>query len=524
MTKIIKTEEFSELIKTQSVPLLGMAAMLVARQPENFILTRPLLGNLFSESAQLEELLDTYGAKHNGVWHRFRTQVAIIKNFSEAGYELLHLRHTIQGEAARDQLFSDFRTETGDALNYVRSFIFCAMRRLLTEAELKGWPPPEELCGFDFNEHLPEGRLPRDRKSDATGGSLRQLVIRLATPSLNSTVDIDFLRTADRAYPPEWRHLNFDQINEVSIRALEGKFHNLLSLYDTHVIDFAMESQEPRLPQLRYLLGVLVRLLKVTTIFVHFYERHFKTSATDLFCRPSCTMAGDWYKHILAHYLCRYGYRFMVEVRRMNQEMLQNYAEMDTIDLTVPQYMGFHVRPSTLVSKIVLHYGSQVFIECNNERYDCRNTMDLFRLNGWIDQQKREYASAQLKHLGLESFENRLKLGQMTLKEAIFGVLRLMAGQNIIKILTYPLDFNCGDIVVTAGNCLTTSVQRAVSFLCNNRHIYIIRPVTVKVHGDKRVLQDLKILADASYGENDMGVSIPLPKELDYLNTGREWK
>jgi hypothetical protein len=39
----------------------------------------------------------------------------------------------------------------------------------------------------------------------------------------------------------------------------------------------------------------------------------------------------------------------------------------------------------------------------------------------------------------------------------------------------------------------------------------------VKFKGDKRALDDLKILAEVNYGEDHMGKGIPLPKELSYL-------
>lgn len=39
----------------------------------------------------------------------------------------------------------------------------------------------------------------------------------------------------------------------------------------------------------------------------------------------------------------------------------------------------------------------------------------------------------------------------------------------------------------------------------------------VKFTGDKRVLGDIKLLAESGYGEDSSGNNVPLPKKLAYL-------
>ena len=41
--------------------------------------------------------------------------------------------------------------------------------------------------------------------------------------------------------------------------------------------------------------------------------------------------------------------------------------------------------------------------------------------------------------------------------------------------------------------------------------------ISVTFIGDKRVLNDLQMLAEHGYGEDNFGNNIPLPKELSYL-------
>ena len=41
--------------------------------------------------------------------------------------------------------------------------------------------------------------------------------------------------------------------------------------------------------------------------------------------------------------------------------------------------------------------------------------------------------------------------------------------------------------------------------------------IRVAFIGDQRVLDDLKLLAENGYGEDNYGNNVPLPKELSYL-------
>ncbi|MBW1824887.1 MAG: HPr family phosphocarrier protein, partial [Deltaproteobacteria bacterium] len=42
----------------------------------------------------------------------------------------------------------------------------------------------------------------------------------------------------------------------------------------------------------------------------------------------------------------------------------------EKIEVNIPTYMGFHVRPATLVMKIVKHYGSEMKMQLDDEVYD----------------------------------------------------------------------------------------------------------------------------------------------------------
>ncbi|MBO7741724.1 MAG: hypothetical protein J6S21_04145 [Victivallales bacterium] len=496
--------------------LISNSARIVKEGAEHFELTRPLLSLLQAESMQLEELLDAYGAKSNQNWYRFRMHIAMLKNMSCAGYELLHLRHTCHTYDFEGTL-KNFERDTDGALQYVTSFLFCALKHLLNDTQSFNWPPPEEMLGYDFSEKLPEGRLPKDR-SFAGRESAQQLVIQLATSFLNSTEDAKFLDTAAKSSAPKWRGLNLELLSEASIRRLQGRFHNLQSLYDTYVSYSNIEDKDTSLRRLRGHISLVLHLLTVTTIFMHFYERHIELQGDELFCRKNCVLKGHWFLELLTHYLCHYSYEFLSSARGLCQQMLRKYAVVDTIEVPAPRYFGFHVRPSTLISTIVRHYGSDVSMILDKE-YDASIPMNLFLANEWINQLKRTHVTDELVKLDdvLAQAQRQVDEGEKTRIEAVHYLIRQMAKRDMIHVLVYPVNVEAVVKSSTAPSLLEL-MQTVIANLHAQRCININYTINVRFRGDIRILNDIRILAENGYGENERGANVALPAELSYLN------
>ncbi|MBR6470288.1 MAG: hypothetical protein IKS83_00695 [Victivallales bacterium] len=518
-SKIVDSAVFSKLIFERSLVLVSTADRMVSSGAESFQITRPLLGVLLQESTQLEELLDAYGARINQQWHTFRLHVATIKNFSSAGYELLHLRSTLQNYDFQGE-HPHFREATEDAIDFVASYIFCALHGLLEDTKAFDWGPPEALHGYDFSENLPAGRLPKNRK--VTGNTTaQQLVTSLATNFLNNTEDAKFLDTADKCRAPDWKGLNFDLLTETTFLILEGKFHTMQSLYDTYISFSDIEGNDTSLRGLRGHISVVLHLLKIATIFIHFYERHLKIQRQELFCHDHCVLGGNWYMEVLTHYLCHYAYEFLVSARGLCQLMLQKYAIIETREVPAPLYFGFHVRPSTLVAAIVRHYGGKVTLILDRE-YDASAPMNLFLVNEWVNQLKRQHVGEELHKMDslLLEMQTQLDHNQLTKVSAVRNVIRALAQRNVINVLKYPLNVEPIINSSSAPNLLEL-MQSVVATLLAQREINILYPIKVKFRGDARVLQDIELLAANGYGENETGSNIPLPPELTYLTYSR---
>ena len=88
------------------------------------------------------------------------------------------------------------------------------------------------------------------------------------------------------------------------------------------------------------------------------------------------------------------------------KDFLKSYVVTDSVNIPIPIYMGFHVRPATLVMKIVKHYGSEVKMQIDEEMFDAASALDLFRANEKIRAKKRQLI---LKEIHPYSLFHRLK-------------------------------------------------------------------------------------------------------------------
>ena len=126
---------FSRLISERSQIVLGICSRLGSCTHPLDALTRPCLGELLSQSTQLEELLDAYGAGHNRRWYPFRSLVASIKLFSDVGYELRHIRHVLPLYKLLP-IEQDFSHASDEALAFTGRVLLNAAGSLLDRQQL----------------------------------------------------------------------------------------------------------------------------------------------------------------------------------------------------------------------------------------------------------------------------------------------------------------------------------------------------------------------------------------------------
>ena len=276
----IDDEQFHDLVRGRIRPLLELAHRLTAICGGELALTRPLSGRLLLESGRMEELLDEYGASHNRRWSRFRALTATLRNFARIGQALAHVQRRLPAYRLQP-VATDFLAATGEHLRLVGGVVAEAAAGLLEEAQLLGIeikdiaPSPE-----DFVEHLPPGHLVRNREDRITGDTTTT-VAHLATEFLNLAAESDLVLAAARVAPADYAACFPDPVSEERLRQLAFRFHNLQSLYDTHVAGTSIDTSDPDLPTLRGHASVIYHLLGIATDLAHYYERHLSPETGD---------------------------------------------------------------------------------------------------------------------------------------------------------------------------------------------------------------------------------------------------
>lgn len=507
---LVNEREFKQLIEKRAQMLLNLAQYLSESPRPREVLTRPLLGELLSCSQQLEETLDTYDAGKNCTWCTLRALTAALKLFSDVSYELLHIRHRVPSYRLIP-VERDFVAATNEAMEFTGTVLAHAAQETLAQVRGLGLtlPPRLDVASL-YEEHLAQGLLPHDcgaRQAE----TVAEMVALLATAFLNLASESEDVRTANRTRPQEYAVHIAAALSEERLRSLEFQFHNLQSQYDTYVSGTQAEHQDTDLPILRGHVSVVFHLLRTATLFAHYYERH--VNKQQCVASPIVRLMVD--PEALASVLRDYSVTFidLYIGRAVNlcQEMLKRYAEVGRIEVPIPKYRGFHVRPSTLISKLALHYGSKVQMLLGDEVYDASSSLDLFRANEKINSQKRRWLAQEIVRLALVPEHGN--------PEDPIAIVRnvVLALAEKSKLVMYEQPLELPQRICGAEGTLLERVISETGRLLAMGKIDIGIDLTVQFVGDKRVLADIQLLADHGYGEDNFGNNIALPKKLAYL-------
>lgn len=500
--------EITDFLARRTEKLLGVARCYSAAENDRLVFTRPMMGELLGESTKMQEILDAYGARNNSRWFRFRLLIGAIKQFSNIGYILLHIQHVLPSYRLLP-IGEDFVQATESAQTFVGTVLLRVCRKLLAEADTLEIPIPcDERDEQSFLDDAPEGRLPADRPARQIE-TVAQVVTNLSTAFLNLASECSVVHAARRARPEEYANYIPNPVCEHALLDLRFKFHAMQAMYDTYVKETETENLDPDLPVLRGHISVVFHLMETACEFAHYYERHILHTRRDVL--DESLVDAETLRRALLEYSMRFSSLFISRARELCQAMLRRYAEIGEIQLPVPRYRGFHVRPSTLIAKIVHHYGSEVRMKIDNDEYNAAMPMDIFRANEKINAWKRKWLTA---HIGQLPVRNGTQAGDVPLNTILRRLVMQLAEQGLLVIYEQPLQLF--DEPIHPDGSLLEQVTAELARLQATGKIDIRTDLNVTFRGDKRVLEDIRLLAEHGYGEDNFGNNIDLPPQLAY--------
>ncbi|MDC7227884.1 MAG: HPr family phosphocarrier protein [Spirochaetales bacterium] len=508
--KQFDSRSFLILVNEIYGPLGAFINFAVSNKDKHDIISNDFLGRAKFVATRLEELLDHYNAKNNLKWRPFRDNIATIKRFTDISYITLHLKST----SPQYRLLSGidtFLADTDRVLNQFSSSLYEIFDKLTESAVSLGIEQQEAkdstLCP---NCDIPNGRLDADLTKTRIDNP-EQVIVNLATSYLNLASESVLLKKITSIQSNDHKVLVPEVINENSIRTLESKFHNLQSLYDTYISNTDIEDTDKDLKLIRGHASIVYHLLEASTSIIHYYERHMMHIPEQARANTCIPIKTGEILNILVDYYLNYAQQFLTAGKTLCKKVIKRYAEEGTINVSVPIYRGFHVRPSTLVAKIIQHYGSEVYIILGNSKFDASSPMNLFRVNEEINAVKRRNLARNISNLKAVAENSSIEDFEKGLKEIFHELLE----EN--KIINYASDFTLPEIKSISEESLGEYANRAIASLLAQGKIDLRTDLTVTFVGDKRVLADLEVLASCGYGEDSYGNNIVLPEELSYL-------
>lgn len=499
------TSLFNNQFAKASSTLLQLCQFAIRKKNEDIFPCRNFLRLLYSETARIEELLDQYGARKNSDWFQFRELIAAQKMLSNMCYNVKH----IQRAAPAYKLLSiedDFPGDTEHSLSNLKSFIVTVSKKILENTLEKGIPLPDDTIDLDSREdELPE-QLESSKKLKVIKDPQKSMIY-LANKVLNYADDIEVLDILK-----ERKNENFEScipfnVSEEKIRIVEARFHNLQAMYDTYISETDLEQRDKSLPILRGHMSMIFHLLESATSLSHFYERHIMNP----YQGTGFPFSNNLVLKMLFSYFLHYAYLYLSSTRELTRSIIKEYSETREITVKTPKYRGFHVRPSTLIAKIAIHYGSPLVMKLDNKEYDASQPLELFRANEEINAYKRILLGKKVELL--KNFEEKLSNGKTCC--ILTRYLYDMAIEKSIVLYDYTVD--CSELDYDKEASTGAALLAIIKHYLATGKLDINADIEVNFTGDSRAIDDVECLARHGYGEDVFGNNTMLPPELGYL-------
>ncbi|MEW6665978.1 MAG: HPr family phosphocarrier protein [Thermodesulfobacteriota bacterium] len=429
LTEVISEKDFLDMVQERSRDFLRIYNFL---QRERGSHARKFYSHLIEESEELESFLDDHCARDNRAWCYFGELVACIRNLAKAAFILEHVLHRYHAYGLQDKESGKFLKDAHNASAFLDETIFSLFEEVRNESLRLGMRFPRGSLKEDsFGEIYPQKRLPYtidgEEESDA-----RKVLAKIASQYLGVISKVEHFG---------WNHgpNHSDQIGSVvpnrvdeeRSREVAAFIHNLQSTYDHHIRRTPLESQDESLKRFRGFISMPLHLMSIVNWLSHLYQRHILAARHGKDRKAIRFMVdGSKMVDIMLHFALFHANRYLQMGKDLARDILGKYTEVGTCELKVPEKLGFHLRPASLIAKLAKYYGTKLSLVVDGMEYDASNVLSISMAAGLIA--RRGYK-------------------------------------------------------------------------------------TVRFEGDKRVLEDLRLLAQANYGEDEKGNPTSLPEGLNHL-------
>ncbi len=382
---------FAEKIHLFSEEFLRCVIYIRETEPARETFTKRLYAKMVSSSKLLEDFLDIHGAKNNSNWYYYRELVSTVRNLSEASYSQKHIfkRFPIYNLAETEEGF-----EGGGYATH--KFLVSSLRRIsrsaIREAKRLGIEFPEDRFSWDDFPGIASQIVLNADIDDENMEEEKRSIVKITTAFLRVAKEFETLGFYEPYSLDQIQALVPSSFNEQETRRYEMVVHSLQSSFDTYVTRGALRVGDIKLKRLRGYISIVLHLLELSRRLLHYYERHllevgYKNIYKEVRHKLASAVSPEEILDRIVNYGLYYIWYFLVQGQDVAQELLNENMEQGSVTVGIPQELGFHSRPCMLVAKIVEHYGGQVELLVNSDRFDASSVLDIQWAGGKIQKE-----------------------------------------------------------------------------------------------------------------------------------------
>ncbi len=531
-------KEFALLLRPEVSDLCGMCNQLTSLyqdRPEEISLNSGGVYRFIMECTRCEDLLDQVHAEQQPDWVYIRKLVAITKHSCSISATLQYL--TVISERLANSVEGNFAMATQFVLRHFYHILLESARNLLRETLRLGVIEQKESLPLNYQKYFvndiksllrlrTSGSFRSGQKdagspgvkdsSNSSAARTQETILYLVSTLLHHCNVIEYLGQLQSVSTSKRKETISGELHEESLAAQRELFHSIITLFDTQCSQKQLVA-DSELQDLIDHVKVVYQLLNGFSSLMRIEERHYQFF---LDRHIQFVLNEDQIQGIIFDFFVTYIDRFRLQVEKIAKCLIQKYSVQKKINLPIPCYRGFHVRPSTLVARIVMHYGSKVNMLLRGSVYNAAVPLDLFRANEVINAEKRrEIGGIVGESKKCQEYSRQLRKSpeqdQILMQKYFLELFHSLQKEE--KIVVYEvLSMNSLERP-SRGEAFLEYIKRQVAYLMATGKIDISSDLMVSFEGDSRVLADIAILAEHGYGEDKLGNNIALPKELSYL-------
>ena len=383
LTRVIKEDEFLKIAQEYSQNFLKIYNFL---RKEDRPYTRRFYAHLIGESEELESFLDDHCARDNKTWYFFSELVACIRNFAKIAFILKHVLNRYLAYDLNDDEADTFLAAVKKISTFLEEIILSLYEEVANESLRLGIKLPKGTLKKNlFTEIYHQKRLPYtiDEEDDLDA---EKIVVKIATQYLNVVEKFNYFSwNFGKRDVDDLKDTIPNKVNEERSREIISLIHNLQSTYDHYIRHTPLELQDKRLKTFRGYISMPLHLLSVVNWLSHLYQRHIHTNRYDnASYQISAIVNASDILDIMMNFALFYASRCLQIGKNLSNDVLGKYIEIDTCEVKVPENLGFHLRPATLVARLAAYYGTKLSLVVDGGEYNASSILSITLAGGLI--------------------------------------------------------------------------------------------------------------------------------------------